>query len=419
MGQYTDLTQLVGVVRETYAKKLKDARVNFTILQDRFKLDEASPIGNAFHVPVLLTQSQSTLYDVSGGTRTLPTAVPPVSQDAQIPAMEISERMLIPFGTAAKLEQGAQVSFISTTTLKMLALNKAIKRQVEWSLLYGQSPVAILNSAGSSSASVQYNLLAGSYGYGYLVGCENQNFDVFSPAAGGATATLRNSNGALQCTAIDVEAGTITLKGATADNAAVQSGDYLWRFMSNSSGQSYEIVGLATQVSNAGTLFNINAANYSLWRGTTMPALGNLSVAKVLKMAAKARNRGADGDMLFLCSANGYVAILNDLGASRRIDYTYSKSKLETGAEAVTLHSSNGAIEIIEHPFVKDGDCFLLPEDEVMRPGVTDVVDNLAGQDLAVMSATTNTWDFRVFTAQACFLAAPAHAVYGSGVLYP
>jgi hypothetical protein len=409
-SQYSDLTQLAGVIKETYAKKLKDARVNFTVLQDKFKLDESSPIGNYFHVPVLLTQSQSTLYDASGGTQALPNPIAPVSQDAQIPAMEISERMYIPFGAAAKFDAGGQVSFVSSTTLKMLALNKAVKRQIEWSLLYGGSGVATL-SVGSSAASVTYTMGAGSFGAGYLVGAENQNFDVYDPTF----VTKRNTNGALQCTAVDIEAGTITLNGAAADNLAVQANDVLVRRGS----RTYEITGLATQISNAGTLFNINAANYSLFRGTTYSSVGNLTVAKVNKGVSKARNRGADGDMTFLCSANGYAALLNDLNATRRTDYSYSKTKLETGAESITLHSSNGAIEILEHPFVKDNDAFLLPTDEVMRPGISDVTDNLAGMDLSVMSATTNAWDFRVWTAQASFLAAPAHAVYFTGVTYP
>lgn len=407
-SQYTDLTQLVGVIKETYAKKIKDARVNFTILQDMFKLDDSSPVGNNFHVPVLLTQSQSTLYDASGGIRTLPTAVAPVSQDAQIPAMELSERMLIPFGAAVKYDAGGQVSFISTTTLKMMALNKAAKRQVEWSLLYGGSPVATL-SVGSSATTVTYTMTAGSFGFGYLVGCENQNFDVWDPTG----VTQRNAS-PLQCVSVDVEAGTITLKGLAADNLAVLAGDSLWRYLS----KGFEITGLALQISNTATIFNINAANYSLFRGVTMPAVGNLSAAKVFKAVSKARNRGADGDMVFLCSANGYAALLNDLNAARRQDYTYNKNKMETGAESVTLYSSNGAIEIIEHPFVKDGDAFLLPKDEVMRPGLTDVTDNLGGQDLSVMSSSNNSWEFRVFTAQASFLAAPAHAVYLQGVTY-
>jgi hypothetical protein len=408
-SQYSDLTQLVGAVKETYAKKLKDARVNFTILQDMFKLDEASPIGNYFHIPVLLTQSQSTHYDAAGGTRTLPTPVAPVSQDAQVPAMEITERMMIPFGAAVKYDAGSQVSFISTTTLKMLALNKAVKRQIEWSLLYGGSSLATL-SVGSSATSVTYTMTTGTFGAGYLVGCENQNFDVYDPTG----VTKRNAVGALSATAVDIEAGTITLAGAAADNAAVQAGDYLWRY--NSKG--YEITGLATQIANTGSLFNINAANYSLWRGSTYSSFGNMAVAKVLKAVSKARNRGADGDMIFLCSANGYAALLADFGAQRRVDYSYSKNKLETGAESITLYSSNGAIEIVEHPFVKDGDAFLLPKDEVMRPGNQDVTDNLGGDDLQVMSSTVNAWDFRVFTQQASFLAAPAHAVYCTGVTY-
>lgn len=410
----TDFTQILGLVKESYADRVKDARLNFTILQDMFKLDVQQPIGNYFHVPVLLTQSQSTTYDVAGGTRTLNAAIAPQSADAQIPAMELTERMFLPFGVIGKLDQGRTVSFVSSTTLKMLALNKALKRQIEWSLLYGGQQVAILATVGANTASVTYTLTSGSYGAGYLVGAENQNFDVFAPNG----TTLRNS-AALQCTAIDIEAGTITLTGVAADNNAVVAGDYLWRFGSRASGgTSYEITGLATQIANTGTIFNINAANYSLFRGVTVSSLGNLSVQKVLKMVAKARNRGADGDMVFLASANGYAALLSDLNAERRVDYTYSKNKMETGAESVVLHSSNGAVEIVEHPFVKDDHCFLLPKDEVMRPGVSDVTDNLSGNDFSVMSGTTNAFEFRVWTSQASFLAAPAHAVQATGTTY-
>jgi hypothetical protein len=112
---------------------------------------------------------------------------------------------------------------------------------------------------------------------------------------------------------------------------------------------------------------------------------------------------------------------LNSDAASLRVfDGSYSSKKSENGSESLVFHSTNGQIEVVSHPFVKEGEMFLVPLDTCMRMGSSDVTFGLPGMDQEMFQYVPgyNACELQCFTDQAIFLEKPAQSVYVSGLTY-
>lgn len=414
----TDSTQLLGMIKDTWSEKYKDLPVVNTVMQERHPLDASrSPIGGAFHLPIIVTNSQSTTYDVSQGGKTLNAAVAPQSVDAQVKTFEMTEILNIPFGMMAQADMGAKVSYASDQVLKMLSLWRGAKRQLEWTLLYGQSNLATVASTSVSGSTGTITLNAGTFSPGYLSGCENAKWDCFNPAL----STQRNTNAPIVITAVDTDAGTVTVSGNSTDLAAISASDCLFRLGERDTTQFYVFPGIITQLSNTASVLitNVDPTKYTLLKGNVVSAFGNAGVQKFAKYVSRAKNKGAEGEAIFLINPDVFGALSAELSQARRFDTSYEKGKLENGAQQMKVRVGSITMEFLEHPFLKSGDCALYFEDNVVRPGVKDISDSLSGEDLSVMSSTVNAYQWRVWTSQAALYNAPAQGVFYTGVTVP
>ena len=110
----------------------------------------------------------------------------------------------------------------------------------------------------------------------------------------------------------------------------------------------------------------------------------------------------------------GAVATLSDAVAG------VMKEAQIRGSESLCFYSTNGKIEIVSHPLVKDGDAFLLPLDSIQRIGSSDVTYGVPGMDeqFFTLVANKNAVEIQCTTDQAIFLDHPAWGVYLSGITY-
>lgn len=77
-------------------------------------------------------------------------------------------------------------------------------------------------------------------------------------------------------------------------------------------------------------------------------------------------------------------------------------------------------MKIVSYNLVKEGDCFIFPEDKVMRIGARDLSlnDPTRPQDEIFFTIPGKAGvGLRAYTNQAIFLEAPAQAVYISGIV--
>jgi hypothetical protein len=109
--------------------------------------------------------------------------------------------------------------------------------------------------------------------------------------------------------------------------------------------------------------------------------------------------------------------MMKDLASTRRADWSYKSSELKNGAKKVAFSYSNGDLDIVLHPFMKDGDVVAFSPDQWFRAGSDpDPVMTLGEKQLSVMSSTANVVETRFWSAQTLVPNCLATTIYLSGI---
>src|SRR5271167_1834066 len=143
-AQVTNLSVLVGIAKEVYAKLVEDARVEETFFQENVEFDKRAMQGNFYHQPIALTQNVGQFFDVPDGFADM-TNYPPVSMqsgDCQLKGYQLADRLRVSYEALSRLQNGDSASFINEYGLKMLSLWKSAKKNYEISLMFGSRGIA-------------------------------------------------------------------------------------------------------------------------------------------------------------------------------------------------------------------------------------------------------------------------------------
>ena len=182
-----------------------------------------------------------------------------------------------------------------------------------------------------------------------------------------------------------------------------------------------ECVGLMKIASNTGTLFGVAGATYAIWQGNTKSSFGAVTMGKLLDALSLAVDRGLDEKVILLVCPKAYEVLNADLSASRHFDGSYSREKLENGAQSIAYNGQMGQVEVRVHPFLRRGDAVAFPTSQLKLIGSTDVgmgVPGTDGRDIFFHLPTKNAIEARSFSDLALLCLAPARLVYITGITY-
>jgi hypothetical protein len=282
---------------------------------------------------------------------------------------------------------------------------RSMSKKLEIHLLYGQKGYGVV-SAPAANALV--TIKTAEWAPGIWAGGEGMPIEIVS-------SDLSTSRGEFTIASVDMDARTITLT-ASAQAAGVTTDDVIF----HKGARGNEFAGIHAILSNTGTLFNINANTYNLWKANIYSAAsGALSFQKLSKAASRAVEKGLDTKLTVFVNPRGWADLLQDQAALRRYDQSYSSSKVENGAQSLKFHSQNGELEIIPSIYIKEGYCFMLAMDEFMRVGSSDISFKRPGYGDEFFRDLENSaaYELRLFTDQALFCMAPGKNVLITGVV--
>lgn len=174
-----------------------------------------------------------------------------------------------------------------------------------------------------------------------------------------------------------------------------------------------EMAGVDKIVTNTGTLFNVPGGTYNLWCGNTYSASSAaFSLPKLLGGVTTAVNRGLNEKTTVLCSVNSWTNLASDQAALRRVDGSY-KETMENGFRTLKFYHMNGEIEVIGHNLVKQGEAFILPFKRWKRIGSSEITTKTPGRsdDIFTQLADNAGYEMRLYTDQAVFCEQPAKCV--------
>ena len=408
MAGENTVSVLNGLFKESYADKIRDLVPDGVMLHNMIKFfPKEKALGNVYHQPVILGHEHGFSYGgTAGDAFSLNDPVNSQTKDAQVQGYEFVLRSRLSYGAVAR-SMNSKSAFESATKLIVANMIKSFAKRIEVMLFYGQSGLASIDTSTDISGSVITIPLAQ---WAPAIWSGSVNMKITSVDDG--TVTDQRD---YQITAVSLENRQITVSTLATRGSAPSGAAKLYHLGAiDSSGNSQEFAGLYKIMTNTGSLFNISASTFDLWKSVEHSASsGALSFNKIQKAVAKGVEKGLDSDVLCLVNPKAWSDLLNDQAALRMFDQSYNKGKAENGSQGIEFYSQNGKIEIKPCNYVKEGHAFIISLEELMRVGSTDVTFKLPGSnDKFFRELESNAgYELRAYSDQALFCSCPARLI--------
>ena len=399
MAANHDLDQLNGLFKNTYAKKIKH------LVPDGVKVLKMIPFlpqeqqnGNIYNQPVTLGLSHGLTFAGPGEDAfTLAAAVASTMKNAEVRGNPKVLRDFLGYTSASRALRSGPNAFENATKYLVANMIRSIAKKLEIESLYGQSGYGVVNAIATNTITIETT----DWAPGIWAGAQDMPIEIRDAA--GTT-----SRGTANITSVDMDARTITVDTAP---AGVVATDVIY----HQGAFGKESAGLFKIITNTGTLFNIDASAYHLWKGNVLDVstetVKKLSFARISQLIARGVEKGLEGKVTALVNPRGWDDLLNELVAKRQFDQSYSSKELEDGTERLVFHSQNGRVEVASSIYVKEGHCFVLAMDDMVRVGSSDVTFNQPGQEGTFFRNSENSaaYELRIWSDQAVFTPAPGH----------
>lgn len=408
-------SDLTGLFKEAYG----DSTIN--LIPEVAKLVKMVPfaekekqIGNLYHQPVVVSYSHGVTYgQASAGAYSLNSAVALAMQDAQVDAPQITLRESVGYDAAAKAAKGRN-AFMDTFDLLVETMMESMMKRVEIASWYGGSGLGQVSSSVNTNATTTVlQLSTASWTTGMWSGMKNCKLNFYDNTA---TLVSSSTDAVFTISSVDVANRKLTVTGTatgiTALDTKASTNAPLDIYFNGAYGN--EMTGLNKIITNTGSLFNIDASAYELWKGNSYSASSAaLTMGKAVAAVAKAVQMGLNEKVHLFVNPSTWSNLNSDIAALRRFDGSWRKSKGENGVENISYYGQNGEIEVVSHNIIKEGEAFAIPLKRVKRLGAQDVSFKTPGREdeIFLHLPDNNGYELRNYTDQQIFLETPARAV--------
>lgn len=403
--------QMVGDFKNLYKDSgLVNAIPSWMIVQDRFPFEEAEAgLGQFYVFGVVLQKEQGFTYapssGVNSGVQTLNPAVAGYIGQAQVEGYAIYLRSRLSYDAAAKASRAGKKAFAQAYGAVLKNMKESHQYRLECSLLYGRDGLGVVDS-NTSGVLV---LTAASWATGiWASGMKGAVLEAFT----GTAASETQHNGDLTVTSISVADKSITVTGT---NSAVVQTDVLYFKGARTTTRFNECAGLNRILTNTGTLFNIDADSYELWKAQSYAVNGNLSLTAIMNAGSIGMSFGLEKAIL-LCAPEKFSQLASDEAALRR--YVQDTPNAKRGVKGISFMLGSVDVEILPHPLIKQGSAMMLAEDSIHRVGATDVTFSLPGSGDAMQVHVTDSTaiEIRSMSDQGIYSETPAQCVLLTGI---
>lgn len=426
---------VVQLFKKVYGK------LNDNILPENQPLQKALPFenkqrtGESYVEGVVLTNEVGITMSASAELFELNPAVAGVVKQAQVQPYVMVLPSVLPWAMASR-SQGNEAAFFEATRFLIKNNLRSHSRFRENIYLYGQSDAllgyvsyasqtyrgsSLVNGSGTLSlsdgstvtftnginaASKLILFQPGQYASGHWVSMEGvkvmQVDSTGTVVASGKLLSVQNDLGYIGVDFTPVAATSTTSHRLCYDG------------MQN----AQESVGIQKILASNGSLFGINASQYSLWRANTQNYMSSqFSLEKYNKAVANLSNVSAlDGELVTYLNPRSWATITSNAAGLRMLDDSYKSSEFETGFESISFKSQNGKSTFVAHRSVKEGDAFSLYLPCWSISGSSQVTFKVPGapnaDDLIFNLENAAGWAFRSYSDSYIFCNAPAFNIY-------
>lgn len=407
MSQPTNTVEtLNGYFKESYADKIRDlVPEGFKIINvAQFNNAEKQP-GNLYHQPLVLGLEHGFTYGGSEGEAfLLNSAIASPNRDAQVRGHEMVLVSAISVGAASR-SVSSKNAFEQATKRLVQNMLKSMQTRLEIQLMYGASGIARIEGVAGQVISI----CDAEWAPGIWSGSKNMQIEIRSQAGAlRGTATVESPSLKNKSITVDVVPAGVT-GNVDPENAAADVIYFKGAF-------NKEFAGLHKMMTNTGTIFNVDASQYTLYQANevevgTDSTTGSafISFEKVEEAIAVAMEKGlTDEDVICLVNPKHWNKLLTEQAAKRQYDSSYSPDKIEQGSNKIVFYGQNGKIEIHASIYCKEGFAYVFPPKELERIGSTDITFEMPGMEgkFFRLMDSANGYELRSYTDQALFSSA-------------
>ena len=159
---------------------------------------------------------------------------------------------------------------------------------------------------------------------------------------------------------------------------------------------------------------------YDLWRGNSYASAGALTFGKIQAAISVAVGRGLLEDVVLYVNPKSWASLLTEQAALRMYDSSYSEGTSKNGSRELKFFSQNGSVTVKAHPFVKEGDAFIVPLKRLARVGSTDITFTAPGakgaKEMFVDLQNSMGYQAKLYSGQTLFVSTPAKCVKITGI---
>lgn len=422
----TTTADLDGLFKIVYASEIVNLMPEASKLVKAIPFSVEEKIGKRYDQPVALTYEHGYTYAAPGaGAFTLRSSISMKMQDAQVDGYQGVLRAQMDYESAAKAVSGGKAAFRKATQLQVENMMESGTKRVELSLLYGQSGIGVGDSSVNASAtSTVVTLTTASWATGIWIGMENCPLQFWKQSDN--TLVSSGDDSIFTISSIDVANRALTLTGTatgiTALDSALTSGDCdIYFDTARTAATTWsEMVGLNKIITNTGTLFNISAATYNMWKGNTYSAgSASLTLGKILNGLAIPTGRGLSEKVTVYLNDRTWANVASDQAALRKYDASYNDEKAKSGFRAITFYSQNGEVELVPYNCVKEGEAFAVPLKRLKRIGAQDISFNSLGTEGRIFRELSDSagFEYRLYNDQSLFCETPAKLLKFTGIV--
>lgn len=413
-------SSIIGDFKERYnTKGIQDAIPESRVILKNVEFDKATLVGNAFHTPVILSDEAGFTYAANNaGNYALNGPISLNVPDAQVRPAQITLVSQIAYDALSQ-SLGSGAAFLSATKLITKRMIDSMSKRVELAALYGGVGLGQTALTGSSETSSTIEVIAftqQTWSDGIWAGTVNNQVQFYVASSDALVSSGADS--VFTISAVNPSARTLTVTGSSTGCAALKAVAITSPVTLNiyfNSAHGNEMTGIDYILNNVGTLFNISAATYDLWRSNVIDnGGGKLTFLALQNAVAVAVGRGLDTTVDVLVNPKVWANLVTSQSGARRFDSSYKKTQMENGAEKLTFYSQNGTMNITPSLYVKEGDCFILPFDTYQRIGSMDIefMPQVMGSDEFFQYVPGyNAYELRLWTNQQIFCTLPARSV--------
>jgi hypothetical protein len=389
---------------------------NGVVLQKEIPFDSAEALGLKFAQTVRLAYPNGFTHakgDGTAGAFSFQNAKPGAQGRAELTGYQTLLRDQMSYEDAAKLQKGGKQSFAKGIPFFTEGLQRSMRKRIEAQLIHGSQGLGTISGAPSTVHTSNKLLTIATAQWAPFIWAGNEGMEI--DAYNGATKI--NTNAPLVVVASDPVARTVEVSGHATDLGNLAT-TYTLYFCG---AYGVEMTGVHGILNNTGSLFNIDAATYSLWKSTQYaPTSGQFTFQKVKKGIALGVSKGLDEDLLLMVHPSTWDDLNSDIAALRRTDKSET-SKVEVGTEEIVYKSQNGSTRVVASGFMKEGFAYGLcnPKAYWKRLGAADVTFSMPGMGSEMFLHLPNNAgvEFRAYTHQAVLSMAPAKQIIFSNIV--